>query len=712
MTSGTLRVVRWMRIPALAVISLCLFVVGADGRLLLGIKVPGPRWIYIGAGILVLMAGFIIDRPGLYWALKVLGFDQLLEYEGRRFEYREVVQNMNRTLRVFTRRELEPSELKDIEDLPPVNAKDDVKCCCRSLAIKRKNDPEAQVLELLYLGSRGLDTQTLWEKTTPPQRQKLARILAKSGELDGFDNCDQAVSALEWFFDRIDYFDLELVKSEIRVLVKLWRHLKDFADYLGRSDLSKVIPDLSSSAELKNLRSDVAKKLGTVLLSQAKYEDVAVYLLGRKGKEWICAWDETLPEEVAASLAVVSLGICTAETSAIRSPLMSDLSLRVAHDKNALEILFGYLWRKSRLDFDVLASTDLSALAKWKVSVAGAEGEMGTEITREVRGTLHSELTNNAWPTWLPIHQANAQLVAESHQIYDSVERLASAPARGADWELEMSKLLDRLDLKISLKSAALFETIKETVDKKYATTGRTPHSAQEVEEGLNDFAARTFRPETKLAGYLAKYQSVLDTLELFRERAADLTRQLYELGGEIEAEAAGSAYLITFDQTRGPLADLIDSLQQKHNFKPYTRYSRIGKLRLGQGFESFYSEFEADLEKLIEAATNTDFKSRLKAVGITVGADPRQLGIVVSEIESAHEEQRTATQRGSESGHEEQRIATQGRADWEQVEITVQQLFHRHDFIRDAKIKTIIHTPPFKIPPTPEVSVKALHLP
>jgi hypothetical protein len=230
---------------------------------------------------------------------------------------------------------------------------------------------------------------------------------------------------------------------------------------------------------------------------------------------------------------------------------------------------------------------------------------------------------------------------------------------------------------------------VRDALNNKYAIPGLpTPTTAQEVEAGIVDFAAKALRPDTKLVGYLVKYQTVLDTLELFGERTTELKRQLIELGTELEAEASGgAAFLITFDQTRGPLADLIGLLKDKYNLKPYTRYSRIGKLKPGQSFESFYREFETDLEELIKAATDPDFANMLDVVGTRMGALPEEIDSVVTAIEySPH---------------------------WDQVEITVQQFsdVHRHDFIRDAKFPRTFRKDFLRNPPTPEVSAHGLGL-
>lgn len=696
--TAKLKVVRLMRSLALAVVFLYFlyaFFFGAE--YLAGIKLPG--WISVSVFFvlaLVLIGGFIFDREGLYWWLQALGFgqvQQIKQLEVRRSEYREVAQNLNLTLHSFTQKCLKDAELQDLEYSWPMDPAEDVERCCKDFARMLKDGIDPTVLELLYWGSRkGEDIQRkLWPKASTPQRKKLACILAKSEQLAVFDDTEETVSALEWIFGRIDRFDVRLVKSEISALVTLWRHLNDYAAHLDRSGLSHVIPDLSGPVELDRIRSEVALKFGSVLLSQAKYEELADYLLRKRGQEWICAWDKTLATSVAGSLAVVSLGVFTAETGDIRSPLMLSLSTSIARDANALEVLFGYLWRKSKCNSNISAAADLRALADWANSVDDAKLEMGEEIYPEVRNKLQVELARGQWLPWLPIEPAMRRIVEQSQQAYESLKKLESAQVEDKGWKQDLKKLVDQIGMKIdftSLDRNKILIMVREALNNKYAIPGgHTPTNAQEVEADLKEFAATAVRPETKWVGYLVKYQTVLDTLELFGERTTELKRQLIELGNEIEAEAAGgAAYLITFDQTRGPLADLIDLLKEKYNLKRYTRYSRIGKLKPGKSFESFYREFETDLEELIEAATHPGFEKMLAVVGRSKGASNDEIDRVVSAIKySPH---------------------------WEQVEITVQQFsdLHRHDFIRDAKFQRTIRKD-FRIPPTPEVSAQALGL-
>ena len=696
-------VVRWMRRLVMAVLTVCLvtgLVLGVESAVsAVEIPLPGTTWIHVGVVVLVLVLLLILayrfDRAGFYWLLKLVNFEQLVDVQVRGKEYGEQVRDINSTLKRFNLG-LKETQLVDIECAWPPHANDDVQKCCEEFARIHKHGLDAQVLELLYRGSRSESENTtrLWTNVSEQQRKKLAQILAESTELKGLDNTEQMVAAIEWVFERgIDYFDVGLVQTEIRALLSLWQQLKDYAGYLRHAGLSSVIPNLSSAAELERLRSDVAEKLNRNLLSKTEDANL-VDLLTKRGKEWILAWDKgkSLSDEAADSLAVVSLGVFCAETIGIRSPLLPSLTSRVAGDDQALEVLFVHLWIKSKKNHKAKVRTsdyiNLSELENWPALVGNAQAEMGTGITEEVCGRLRSELTNCHWLTWLPIHQANEKIV----ELYQRLESLKSDPVKD---RAQIEEFQKELGVKISLKSSDLFEQIKAELDRKYAIPDHPPPGkVQDVKTQLDEVAA-TFRPETKLVGYMTRYQTVLDTLALFRERTADLTRQLTELNDEMEAEAiGGNAYLITFDQTRGALADLIDSLHPTYGFLPYTRYSRIGKLKSGKSFESFCREFEEDLGKLIRAAHDPGFSKRLIDVGETISADGDKVRKVISAITAA-------------------RAINLKAPAWDQVEITIQQLncIHRHDFIRDMKLPPIIRRD-LRNPPLPEDSVRELGLP
>lgn len=59
-------------------------------------------------------------------------------------------------------------------------------------------------------------------------------------------------------------------------------------------------------------------------------------------------------------------------------------------------------------------------------------------------------------------------------------------------------------------------------------------------------------------------------------------------------------AYLITFDERRGSLAEVIDGLKKQNSiyrFGPYTRYTRLGIVPRGMPFHEFVEQFFADLD-------------------------------------------------------------------------------------------------------------------
>jgi hypothetical protein len=66
-------------------------------------------------------------------------------------------------------------------------------------------------------------------------------------------------------------------------------------------------------------------------------------------------------------------------------------------------------------------------------------------------------------------------------------------------------------------------------------------------------------------------------------------------------------AYLITFDERTGPVADLVDSLKEKrprgrqtYRFGPYTRNTRLGLLPPNVPFHEFVEQFFADLDGVL----------------------------------------------------------------------------------------------------------------
>lgn len=59
-------------------------------------------------------------------------------------------------------------------------------------------------------------------------------------------------------------------------------------------------------------------------------------------------------------------------------------------------------------------------------------------------------------------------------------------------------------------------------------------------------------------------------------------------------------AYLITFDERRGPLAELVDGLKKENSiyrFGPYTPYTRLGIVPRGMPFHEFVEQFFGDLD-------------------------------------------------------------------------------------------------------------------
>ncbi|MGZ4854817.1 MAG: hypothetical protein ACXVKH_06285, partial [Candidatus Angelobacter sp.] len=168
-----------------------------------------------------------------------------------------------------------------------------------------------------------------------------------------------------------------------------------------------------------------------------------------------------------------------------------------------------------------------------------------------------------------------------------------------------------------------------------------------------------------------ADHQAILAALDSLQGQLRDLKDMLQSAAGH------GSEYLITFGQTQGPLADLIDLLDGEggeYDFKHYTHYARIGKLKAGQDFEVFYRKLKADLEAVLQAATCT-------TSAIPIWVDRRKLESVRAAIKASP---------------------------WEKVEITVQQICRRHEFVPSKLQSLPCFKGTFELPPKIEEPMAA----
>jgi len=528
-------------------------------------------------------------------------------------------------------------------------------------------------------------------------------------------------------------------ESEFAALAELWRLQLAYAEYIG-------VPRPELARDLDRLRKDIdalaSERLADVLGT------VAFKVLSSRGLEWIRERSD-LSDPTLVGLSLCSLGICVAEGSP-EHPVLAVLSRAVAEaneeTNGTREILLAYLWSRARPDFlDTPRSSALVSFdeleAEWRSWRASLVDAVGSAFRRELEAALLAKLRRGAWPEYLPTRRAMAEGVLQSRRFLDEYDRLVGKAERDEEWRMKLERLTARLseaaerradpELWRRLDEGALLELAGKAVEGYLEALvppqsgGGTPQTSTDVQRRLESFA-EALHDEERLRDQLDECDSVFDTLALFRDRAGDLARQLDELALTLKAEASGgSAYLITFDQVNGRIAKVINRLQPKYRFENYTRFARLGRLRAGETFESFYESFEADLERELEAAFSDvedalgsydeqqlqDAKARFlrsletvseplleggdvawKYRAMDPGADEsfpeffdRARLDLTEQLDEAFPEVPSGKRRRS-AGSWLQLART--AAVWHRIEVTVQQvsLFHRHDFAMDAR--------------------------
>jgi hypothetical protein len=83
-------------------------------------------------------------------------------------------------------------------------------------------------------------------------------------------------------------------------------------------------------------------------------------------------------------------------------------------------------------------------------------------------------------------------------------------------------------------------------------------------------------------------------------------------------------AYLITFDDRVGPIAEIVDGLRQRdpdYRFGPYTRNTRLGILPRGVPFHEFIEKLFSDLDRTLHErfGRSKDLESKLDKLEVTV---------------------------------------------------------------------------------------------
>ena len=629
---------------------------------------PGPSWLYYLLAALLIAA---VDRALVHWTLDWVGrivppVKWVLEYWQRTREYREVLGKMNLTLKELKQPTLDDARLDRMASAPPVDAKNDVRKCCKRFAAHTGHSSLA--LELLYRYLLHQTTKEIWSTLVPKGlhadvSSELAEVLAKSGKFDEFDDLDDTRACLRWVLGRSEEFRRDAVHADVRDFAVVYRRLKSFANWVAASDRSET--SAPSVAHLQAAIDASGRTPGTELLDTA-----AGALVGESKRlvsEWADKNDRSCADVDCEGLAVVSLGVFTIHAPPIGFRLLERLASEVAHAGagHQLEILFGHLWSISRRGAAADPRLSLDRLADWKASTKSASEELGSSLCDELAGALLSLLQKHDWPTWLPFNLVASRFV----HGYEQLERLSSAEDKGTHWRQQAKRLISQMDVKIdgtaeTLDPALLVERVKSAADEKLRALIpeglETTRTAKAVADQLALFADRTFRPEPPVPSGEVPPGELRDMLE-------------------VEA-TGGCAYVITFGETRGHVADLVDSVKGKYGFHDYTQSARIGRLRSGQRFEDFYKELWADLTTLFKAALDEDLEG-LMELDSRIGADEEKLRKVKSEIE------RTRKETGP---------------DWENVEITVQQvsLLRCHDFTRHvAERLPAVHRRIFRTP-------------
>lgn len=402
-----------------------------------------PASILFGATVLFAFLGFEAEQGGGLW-FAAAGFclasslalglffpilDGALRLESRRREYRDVLHKLAQTLDYFELPAPEPQRLDGIAAEPPADGGKLVEHACQKLTAAVEGAMDPSVLELLCRGFHGLPTATLWGRATAAQKRELAALLAKSNRLSGFEP-RQLTTALEWILERLPEYRLGLVESELAGVERIWCRLRSYSRCLRASPRHPPSEDLL--AELLEML-DVA--LHGALLGQKDLGEVAESVLVEISSGWIRAdaGGESARSVEVENLALVTLGIYTAEGAPSDLPLLEHLGLVVARQPMALRMLFGYLWKKSLGGGGARTTSGLGQLAtEWDEWATDAEAEIGGGLSDAIHRELRAQLVHHVWPTWLPIAATINEVARRSEGVREQLEELSRmAVARG-----------------------------------------------------------------------------------------------------------------------------------------------------------------------------------------------------------------------------------------------------------------------------------------
>ncbi len=749
---------------------------------------PGPWWLL---GLAVLVLGVVTNRSTAELFVSFLAhlsppIDWILRLSVRRREFDEVVHNMDAMLRELKCATPASDALVEMRQNPPYDAGDDTTVCARSFAERldgkpdepreglrawikhifikpeRTDLPTAAVYELLYRERYGLETEILWHSMEPSHRRELVIILA--GTLPPFEKGERMADLVEWVLQHLkdQAFSTKDVKREIQAFIDLWLLLSGYAGYLDAVGIQ-------ADPKVDDLRPEVDSRLTKGLLADS-FEAISTEILTRQGRRWISDWLKSKAADRSAvevdRLARVSVGIYLADHVSTEHPVLARLAPQIVekttHESPAVKMLLTHLWVRSQSGVEGPLSPPFDELVfNWSDWDGDAKKVMGAGFCRRMFAVLESQLQEGKWPTWPPVQQAVAESVQQSRRIQAELKLLTESRKRDESWQKEMGSLLKAIaepvsgspeepgpdpERLIEKVQSAFTEYLQDMLPPK--ETGASPKSPEEVRKRLHSFA-QDHRQEPPLPRQFDEFHSALETMletqALFRDHAEDLARRLDDVGFLLKAEAAGgSAYIITFDQVKGGIADIIDELKDEYGFEHFTRYARMGKLPPDESFESFYTRFEADLEQRFLAAFATRqlaesekerFLTELEAILTSLDEEPfpatkwyRQVDVrsgespedflarVADDLEQQLEEHFLSVppeqrQAACRKWLEAARIT----AVWEQIEVTVQQisLFHRHDFVIDAKRvlgKTLgkAFSKVFRLPPSSSLVIAA----
>ena len=573
---------------------------------------PGPAWAAVlaaGAWALFLVR---TDHEMVRTVLSLLAticppVSWALSYERRQRELDDIFRGVNRTLQHFNLGPLPPREWEELSSRPPYDVEEDLlAACCASVAGRIGRDPE--IVELLHRDLQDDATAELWGRISSEEEKKreLAGILVRSSRLPRIDlqpedRTELVVRALGCLPGP---FKLKRVQDELRSWSRLWNHLAAYARYLN----GQAPPAHSLKALMEAV--DLAIEKGPL---GCDYDRAAVEALLETSREWLRGWAQApaaRPED-ADDLALVHLGIFSAEHEAAGKPLLAALGCRVAADPKAHGMLLAHLWIRSQPDTAGIQGLKEMAL-HWEEWLAAATADMGPGITAEVSQVLASHLRKGAWPSQLPVQRAVAEISLQVRKSRDDIRSLCKVQEKTAEWLEKMNEIYQWASGHGLPPSADSLEEIKKAVNDAVKEKVRrlAPAGAPGgFEKRLDDFARR-FPPETRPARPAADAPPIV-AISSLRERAAGLGRELEQISDMLLAEAGGDrGYLITFDQSPVGLAQVLDKeLANDYGFRHYTRYSRIGEMPQGETFADFQERFVNDLNRVLASRNAGDWQ-------------------------------------------------------------------------------------------------------